>query len=145
MTEVEWLSCTDVCAMIDELQRRGMSDDRWRLFAVGCSRLVWDLLVDVPADRAGVEVADRYARGQATLDELHAAYMAITGKPVEAPAADNFPPAHATADYRFHDAVNEARGAAAFVEEYLPLHTAQSELCELLREVAGNPFRPAKE
>ena len=59
--------------------------------------------------------------------------------------ADNFPPAHATADYRFHDAANEARGAAAFVEEYLDRPTVPSELCALLREVAGNPFEPATE
>lgn len=61
--------------------RRGVATDRdLRLFACRCvretpladGRRVWDMLTD-PLSRAAVEAAERFARGDATRDELAAA------------------------------------------------------------------------
>jgi hypothetical protein len=56
--------------------RKGMLDDRTlRLFACKCVREVWHLLTD-KRSRKAVEVAERYAVGEATSEELDAARAA---------------------------------------------------------------------
>ena len=53
--------------------RKGILDDRTlRLFACKCVREVWHLLTD-KRSRKAVEVAERYAVGEATSEELDAA------------------------------------------------------------------------
>ncbi len=55
---------------------KGILDDRTlRLFACKCVREVWHLLTD-ERSRKAVEVAERYAEGKATDDELAAAWDA---------------------------------------------------------------------
>ena len=56
--------------------RKGMLDDRTlRLFACKCVREVWHLLTD-ELSRKAVEVAERYAVGEATKEELAGARYA---------------------------------------------------------------------
>lgn len=56
--------------------REGILDDKTlRLFACKCVREVWHLLND-DCSRNAVETAERYAVGEATDDELHAARVA---------------------------------------------------------------------
>ena len=62
MTEAEWLASGDLM-MLEPL--KGLATDRkLRLFACGCCRQVWDSLV-AGRGRNAVEVAERYADGQA--------------------------------------------------------------------------------
>src|SRR5436190_20483072 len=73
MTEAEWLACADPKPMLEFLRRR--AERKLGLFAVACCRRVWHLLEDERCRRA-VEVAERYAEGQADFPELEAAYHA---------------------------------------------------------------------
>jgi hypothetical protein len=68
MTEAEWLNCTDPRPML-EFMRGKISDRKFRLFAVAGLRSVWRLLTD-PGCRTAVEIAERFADGQASLKEM---------------------------------------------------------------------------
>jgi hypothetical protein len=60
MTESEWLAATDPAPMLGFLSGKA-SERKLRLFAAGCSRLIWALLPHETARR--VEVAEQYADG----------------------------------------------------------------------------------
>src|SRR5574343_1418068 len=82
--------------------RKGILDDKTlRLFACACVREIWHLLTD-ERSRNAVEVAERYAHGQATDEELTASGDAAWY------AANN-----ASGDAAWH-AANNASGDAAW-------------------------------
>src|SRR4051794_24423277 len=153
LTEAEWQSCADPQPM-QEVTRGTMSERKLRLFAVACCRRLGPLLKD-PRITTALDVAERHADGAATQDELeaalegagraqraqhrkallfaHAAAMDACG-PVGLGAAEKAAWAEAaTTDSRvtYGDSVRRTRP---------DLYAA---LAALLREVLGNPFRPA--
>lgn len=71
MTEKEWLECHEVRPLLDYLVGRA-SDRKFRLFGCACCRRVWSSLADERSRRA-VDVAERYADGLATEDEIKSA------------------------------------------------------------------------
>jgi hypothetical protein len=73
MTKKEWLSCRVPMEMLAFVRRRA-TGRKLRLFAVGCCRVIWDLL-DEPTGRHLVEVSERLADGTSTKVEWAAAVI----------------------------------------------------------------------
>jgi hypothetical protein len=148
MTEAEWLVCTDPRPMLGELPGR-VSSRKLRLLVCACCRRVWDLLTD-PRSRQAVELAERYADGlvgQAALVDgqraAHAAYQ--RARKQRGPGSfPHFGAAHlalqATAlKVRFDPRDNEfLRGAEERKDK-----TERKARGDLIRDLLGNPFRPA--
>jgi hypothetical protein len=154
MTEQEWLGCTDPEPMLRFLQEQQTSERKLRLLACACCRQVWHLLS--PRSRQAVEVAERFADGQASDPELYraranavnaggdasqaavAAYWATTIKPA-GPLWNVFTGA-AGALARQAAQVEHGKQAAAY--EAMQSIT-RSNQTNLIREIIGNPFHPA--
>jgi hypothetical protein len=136
MTENEWQTASEPQAMLEFLQRRGrVSERKRRLFAVACSRRMWDW-IDV-LGRGAVDVAEKFADGLTGPEELRAARLACQGAGSQAAwyaAATN--PAIA--------ARNAARSAQAGVANNAGSETAELlAQADLLRDIFGPmPFRP---
>jgi hypothetical protein len=80
MTEAEWLTCTDPEPMLEFLSRQRsppkVTVRKMLLFASACCRRIWNVLPTDPC-RKGVEIAERYADGLATDQELASAWSAV--------------------------------------------------------------------
>lgn len=113
MTEAEWLGCTDPQRMLDFLaSEREVTNRKARLLTCGCSREIWAAL---PGDgsRQWVEVSERYADREASLEQLTAAHQDVGALTKEAIA---------TADSAWLASGPQQAG--------------------LIRDIVGNPFRP---
>jgi hypothetical protein len=164
MTEADWLSYTDPARMVAFVGDK-VSSRKLRLFACACCRRIWDLLAD-PRSRKAVETAERFADGLATPRQLRAAKAAAMSASLEAHDAywDNATDegwkklaAAAAAAWVAED--EEGTGCISwnvYVEtaeasadprggERRPARVKKAEKkaqCALLRDIAGNPFRP---
>jgi len=130
MDEAGWLNGTDPQVMLELLRGSGRASDRkLRLFAVACSRRVWDLL-DQPGQRA-VTMAEQFADGLAGPEELRAARLACrsTGGQSGWYAAAT------------HPAIG-ARNAALSAREGAQTDAECPAQAHLLRDIFANPFRP---
>ena len=87
-------------------------DREWRLYAVWCARRVQHLLTD-PRSIAALDVAERYANGAATQDELTAARAAACAVAGVAARAAAWAAARADAWAAAGSAAGAAAGAAA--------------------------------
>jgi hypothetical protein len=143
MTKADWFASTQPQAMLTFLRDTGRATDRkLRLFAAACCRRVWHLVKHEGLLRS-LEVAERFADGQASREELAAAREAAGRLPWNAVvfAADESPAVAAdlavyavsclTADYGGpHATADDARRAV------------RGDLFPPLRDIIGNPFRP---
>src|SRR6266568_2703191 len=85
MTEEEWLARDDLGSMIGFIQDKG-SDRKWRLFAVGCCRRIWQHLHAATGHRLAELVeasrdAEKYVEsdeGRWTETSCSAAYAATS-------------------------------------------------------------------
>ena len=77
MTEAEWMECADPAQMLEFL-RGETSDRKLRLFAVACCRAILDLLPH-QGSRQAIEVAERFADGLATEQEMRTAALRANG------------------------------------------------------------------
>jgi hypothetical protein len=71
MNEAEWLACTEPEPMLKFLLRK-TSDRKWRLYLCGGCRHITKLFFD-PNSLVAVKVAERFADGEATAEELERA------------------------------------------------------------------------
>jgi hypothetical protein len=129
MTEAEWSVCADPMAMLRFLRESGLPNERkLRLFGVACSRRIWDKID--PLGRTAVEVAERFADGQATPAELRTARLACksAGESASWYAAASRPEV-------------AARNAALSAQTGLAGEAAIQAV--FLRDIVGNPFRPS--
>lgn len=150
MNEAEWLVSTDQQRMLQYLTHNfvhpaGPFSGRWvprdkslvserqlRLFAVACCRAVWPLLTD-PRSRKAVEVAERFADGLATWDELEQASIedAIATVNIHGWAGEPF----------LRDATQAAIYSSRFFAIAQEARVSPAIQTDLLREIFGNPFR----
>jgi hypothetical protein len=157
VTEGEWLNSADLTPMLRFVD--GLADERkLRLLACGCCRRVWGLFTDERSRRA-VEVAERYADGEAGPRELalarNQALMAAGGAGRQLSWAAywtantkasgpirNVCAACAAAPAR---AAAVAAGAVEAGSAWNDALTAGArEQTAILRDLVGNPFRPVR-
>jgi hypothetical protein len=122
LSEADWSACTDPARLLSHLYNLDDAPARKiRLIACACVRQAWPGLAD-RRSRQALDVAERYADGQATDAELWAARMAAW----EA-TTDNATQAAASATDRgaWRAALNSARPTAAHLQ------------CALLRDLFG--------
>ncbi|HEV3383949.1 MAG TPA: hypothetical protein VG097_04000 [Gemmata sp.] len=74
MTEVEWLACADPGRMLQFIRDKA-SDRKLRLFIISCCRYFIGRLHNQATQRA-LAIAEQFAEGKATGEELQAAYNA---------------------------------------------------------------------
>jgi hypothetical protein len=140
VTEGEWLAATDPTPMLAALRviartdPESITERKYRLYAVGCCRIVEGQLT--PLGQQGVEVAERYADGLATEHERDDVRTAV----------EPTVPVGWSALYAVLAPLNVslyphqiARWVTINVEA---VGTSPQALATLLRCIFGNPFRP---
>jgi hypothetical protein len=155
MTEAEWLACTDPRRMLDYVEvyhrvaRTRNGRRKLRLFACACCRRLWHL-PDNEHGKPVVEVLERFADGLVGWDDVlgaieaeKAAMAALElGWAKEWRRVRLWQAVERAARYRPQDATDKH---SLFLYRYLGGNGDEGPgaLCCLIREVFGNPFRPA--
>ena len=149
MTEAEWLACADPIKMLahfqedwktlDDLKRGFPTDRKLERFTIECCRKLWPLLPDERYRRV-VDIADGFIEGRASRERLIRAREGIHGR--VNPKIDI--PAYYAIDYL---AVLADRNPRSQIAQYVASKVTKArgtsrELCDLMCEIFGNPFRP---
>jgi hypothetical protein len=140
MTEGEWLACADPMKLMSYLAEGTGSDRQLRLYGCACARWAWDLLTE-DCFRNAVEVAERFADGEASVRELALAKQASGAALERHGRAGMTGPAYSALDVAWSCTRNPQ--TAAMFPMWVFTDEAQREFHLLLiREIWGNPFRP---
>jgi hypothetical protein len=148
MTEEQWLACTDSASMPGflcfglKVSRTKRGRRKLRLYACACCRRAWHLLPD-ERDRRALEVAERFADGAASNDELESTWREMRGLVTVASICGRVSVAAAQApsaavSVLAWDADRQTKGA--YHPAYVAEHAVQA---NIVRDVFGNPFRSA--
>src|SRR4051794_35724189 len=68
--ESTWLGCRDPERMLKYVRRRGASERKVRLYLAACCRACWERFT-TEGSRSAIDVAERYADGEADYNELY--------------------------------------------------------------------------
>jgi hypothetical protein len=146
MDERKWIRTSSPNSMLDFVQHHSADGRKTRLFASAAMRSLWAILPDLRSRRA-VEVAEAFADRLVSFDELRGAEEEASRIPQvvdtslwggsKSRAAWG---AAATAAFQHRQAAGAAVLAVVGCGE--PVESQRKWLCDLLREVFGNPFRP---
>ncbi len=154
MAESDWLLCRDPARLL-ALAPVALSERKLRLIGAACCRAVWKHFPN-DCDRTAVEVAERHADGFVTDADLDAAWRAVSTARDQAPAPGRRARLRSrrgrcasSAAHRLTEPLNPAnnaflvatmRGVHDFEEAF---HGPTFEvMADLVRDVAGNPYRP---
>jgi hypothetical protein len=141
MTEAEWLACEDPRPMLFDLADKR----KLRLFACAACRRIWELMPD-DACREAIEASERYADGLITdesLGLLSAAAEKAWEDTVLKPCGEGGDAATAAL---YASRPSDMSGVLAETLAAAPRTKGPRELAAqaaLLRDIFGNPFRPA--
>jgi hypothetical protein len=140
MDELEWRLGTDPYPMLAFLGNQVNDRKQWLLACACCRRIPGFLTSD--AGRHCLEVVERFADGRATEEEL----AALEEGEWDMRWYRNWPGSSLDrAITTFHDAAWERLPAGATPEERRQATSrAMAEVADLVRELFGNPFRPAR-
>jgi hypothetical protein len=145
VTEAEWLACTDPDSMIFHLHAKA-SNRKLRLYCCACVRRVWDQLASVESGHQAVQVAEAFADGQKTPQDLAASSLEVESA-IRLTSVGKVRNALLAAGWCVSgsiDALGITR-SVAWGAAYASRQAAAAERSaqvELLREMFGNPFRP---
>lgn len=145
MTEAEWRDCVEPTDLLRYLDRRA-SERKLRLFACACCQRVWPLLTRSAVHEA-VHVAERFADGLATSEELRAGWQSVRGALASAPLTTKWEDAlmaalHTTTAMIRGPHVSQAAESAAraldheWRERRMPLEHSEE---DAMRARRGNP------
>ncbi len=164
MTEAEWLTTDTKPVLMLRHVRDAVPARKLQLVAAGSCRLIWDRLPGSGL-RAAVEALERYADGAASDDEFAEArseYLSVEGRYDEARFGTGGEPgdevrtaavnAVSSALALYSVAPEGTERCLAWVCEFVIRVSPEGEkgprwrevrrrMCDLLREVVGNPFR----
>ncbi len=129
MTEEQWLCSTDLTWMLQFLRGK-ISDRKLRLFAVASCRHLLRQVQVRPVDVRAVDVAERYADGEASDAELAAAARYVPGPPS----------AHRTAGFACQDTASME--AAANLADYAAENAAWAAGEHAASPVGADPRSP---
>jgi hypothetical protein len=146
MNEKAWLTATRPWLLMDVLgtgtrgfggQEKRLSARQSRLLAAACVRRVWSVLTD-PRSRRAVEVAEEFADGLCSEDDLREAHAAASQVQRGATEFHNYAAQAAAEAVRFPEPVRADGWARAATR----LRSERVFQCGLIRDLVGNPFRP---
>lgn len=131
MTEQEWLTSTDPCAMLRAVTP-APSERKLRLFACAVTRRMWDRLHT--DSRGAVWAAEYFADGKATHDQLMAALDGARSCWKNPDSAAGF--AVYCCNNHVWYAVNR------ITSRELTDVPSQGDMADIIRDIFGNPYRP---
>jgi hypothetical protein len=140
MDEREWLASAGPMVMLahlwpDSETGRIISERKLRLWVVACCRQVWHHLTDERSRRA-VEVAERYADGKATDQQLYAASNCLD---LEVYHSRSWLWAYVATEWEpARRLLGRGRTPTPILDEVVP----PADQAALLRDLVGNPWRP---
>jgi hypothetical protein len=137
VTEAQWLASEEPEAMLDALRGRAGAR-KLRLFAAACCRVIWSNF-KLECHPAAVEILERYADGLAAEEELLAATRAVDETRVWGGYAVGAIYSALTGEIR----TTVSAATKEFAPSFHLCSVRKALFAGFLRDILGNPFRPA--